>query len=57
MGEALIGTLQDGLKEKFTQNVKDSWIKMYAIVVAQMQIGMQQAEQDEQHKKDQEKKQ
>jgi hypothetical protein len=44
VGEALIGTLEDGLKENFTPKVKKAWIKVFGVVEAQMKIGMRQAE-------------
>ena len=44
IGEALIGTLEDGLKEEFKPKVKKAWIKVFAVVEAQMKIGMRQAE-------------
>lgn len=47
IGEALIGTLQDGLKEEFTEKVKKSWLKLFSILVTQMKIGMRQAEADD----------
>lgn len=44
IGEALIGTLEDGLKEEFKPKVKKTWIKVFEVVEAQMKIGMRQAE-------------
>lgn len=48
IGEALIGTLEDGLKDEFNPKVKKAWIKVFGVVESQMKIGMRQAESEAQ---------
>jgi hypothetical protein len=44
IGECLIGTLTDGLKEDFTPKTKKAWTKMFGVVESHMKVGMRQAE-------------
>ena len=46
IGEALIGTLEDSLKNEFTGKVKKSWLKLFGIIVFNMKIGMRQAQEE-----------
>ena len=39
----LISTLKDGLKENFTDKVKNAWLKVFDVVQIQMKVGMKQA--------------
>ena len=40
VGQALIYTLQTGLGDKFTEEVKEAWLKLYAVVQQLMTLGM-----------------
>lgn len=40
VGQALIYTLQTGLGDKFTEEVKAAWLKLYAVVQQLMTLGM-----------------
>jgi hemoglobin-like flavoprotein len=39
VGEALLWTLQQGLGDKFTTDVKSAWIKVYGILAMTMEAG------------------
>ena len=41
----LISTLKDGLKENFSDKVKNAWLKIFDVVQVQMKVGMKQAAQ------------
>jgi hemoglobin-like flavoprotein len=43
---ALLSTLETGLGPHFTSEVRQAWIAVYALLVATMQVGMQQADAD-----------
>jgi len=43
----LIGQLQDGMGSEFTEKVKKSWLKLFGLIVIQMKIGMNQADESE----------
>ncbi len=51
IGECLIGTLTDGLKEDFTPKTKKAWAKMFGVVESHMKVGMRQAESEKSAKK------
>ena len=40
VGGALIETLKEGLKEKFTPETEKAWVKTYNFVTDQMKVGM-----------------
>ncbi len=42
VGEALIYTLETGLKEKFTVEVKEAWVALYKAVQMNMTQGMEE---------------
>jgi len=42
VGEALIYTLEMGLKDKFTDEVKEAWVTLYGVVEKFMTQGMQE---------------
>jgi hypothetical protein len=44
IGQCLIETLQDGLKEDFTPKTKKAWIKIFGVVESHMKVGMRKAE-------------
>ena len=44
VGEALMWTLDKGLGQAFTPQVKDAWTKLYQVISASMRIGGQGAE-------------
>ncbi len=44
IGEALFSTIGDALREKFKDDVKKSWAKVFSIIECQMRLGMSQAE-------------
>lgn len=43
MGQALIGTLADGLGEAFTKEVKEAYLAFYGIVTKNMKDGLNEA--------------
>lgn len=50
IGEVLLETLQDALKEKFNQKVKLAWTKFFYILSTQMKIGIRQQVENENQK-------
>ena len=42
VGQALIYTLGQGLKEHFTDEVKSAWVVLYTIVQHNMELGMKE---------------
>jgi hemoglobin-like flavoprotein len=44
IGEALISTIGDALREKFKEDVKKAWLKLFGIIECQMRLGMSQGE-------------
>nr|AUV50087.1 globin-like protein [Exaiptasia diaphana] len=44
VGEALVFTLQTGLTEKFTTEVKEAWLAVYGIVADNMKAGAREAQ-------------
>lgn len=44
MGEALISTLSDALRDTWNESTKKSWLKLFAIIELQMRTGMLRAE-------------
>lgn len=43
VGQALIGTLQDGLGEEFTKEVKEAYLTFYGMVTKNMKDGLNEA--------------
>ena len=43
VGEALLWTLERGLGDKFTPDVKSAWTKVYGVLAATMQAGAAEA--------------
>ena len=43
VGAALLGTLDEGLGEKFTSEVKEAWTVVYGIVADTMKAGLKEA--------------
>lgn len=44
MGESLVSTLSDALKEQWTDQTRKTWIKLFRLIELQMKIGMNRAE-------------
>ena len=42
VGQALVATLEDGLKEEFTKEVKEAYIAFYTLVSQAMKEGLQE---------------
>ena len=42
VGAALLGTLDEGLGEKFTSEVKEAWTVVYGIVADTMKAGLKE---------------
>ena len=45
-GEALLSTLDDALRENYTEPVKKAWLKLFRFIEFHMKLGMSQAEND-----------
>ena len=44
VGEALLWTLEQGLGERFTPDVRDAWVAAWDVIAGAMRAGMQRAE-------------
>lgn len=44
MGEALISTISDALRDQWNDQTKKAWLKLFSIIERQMSKGMKRAE-------------
>ena len=44
VGEALLWTLEQGLRERFTTEVRDAWVASWDVIAGAMREGMRRAE-------------